>query len=71
MNHFLVNYTSAYNPCGAYGDRDIKMRHSIFRTILKKKKKIPTVLAFVIPSIVGNIFQVVPYQEVNFGTSPI
>ena len=41
----------------------------IYAPILYLKKKLSTVLAFLICSIVRNIFQVVPYQEVNVGTA--
>ena len=46
----------------SYGLSEIKMGHSIFRSI-----NVLTLLGCFISNIVGNIFKVVSYQEVNLG----
>ena len=53
----LLNIFTAFS-----GDRDIEMRHFVFRTILK-------IIALAFFMSVANIFKVVSYQEVKLGAA--
>ena len=72
VNIFHILHESPFSlliiiSAASYVDRDIKMRHSISRAILKKKLYC-TLLAFSIINIVGNLFYVVSaFQVVWYG----
>lgn len=68
VNIFHILHESPFSlliiiSAASYVDRDIKMRHSISRAILKKKLYC-NLLAFSIINIVGNLFYVVSAFQV-------